>query len=116
MQAIRAPALLSALSDLEFTHALQLYVFRKQTTVAEIRKVHASMREDARAGIIGILPVSEEVFALSHRLAERWTTKLGVRTLDILHVAAALELGADSFETFDQRQRTLAEAIGLKVQ
>ncbi len=116
MQRIDVPALASALGDVEFTNALELYVFRRQITAAEARKVHAHMREDIRAGLIAVSPISPEVFALSLRFVERWTAKLGVRTLDILHVATALELGAEHFETFDRRQKTLAEAIGLKVQ
>jgi predicted nucleic acid-binding protein len=36
-----------------------------------------------------------------------------VRTLDSLHVACALELKAERFWTFDDRQVRLAEAVGL---
>jgi hypothetical protein len=36
------------------------------------------------------------------------TSGLGTRTLDILHLAAAIVLGADSFQTFDDRQKKLA--------
>ena len=38
---------------------------------------------------------------------------LGIRTLDSLHVACALELRADRFWTFDDRQGRLAEIVGL---
>ena len=38
---------------------------------------------------------------------------LGVRTLNSLHTAAALELGADKFWTFKERQARLAQAVGL---
>ncbi len=41
------------------------------------------------------------------------TSDLGTRTLDILHLAAAMVLGADSFQTFDDRQRKLAKFAGL---
>jgi predicted nucleic acid-binding protein len=37
-----------------------------------------------------------------------------VRTLDSLHVACALELKADRFWTFDERQAKLARARGLR--
>lgn len=37
------------------------------------------------------------------------------RTLDILHVAAALELAADGLVSFDRRQRALAGRAGLNV-
>ena len=36
-------------------------------------------------------------------------------TLDTLHVASALQLGAERFFTFDERQANLARAVGLKV-
>lgn len=46
-------------------------------------------------------------------LARRHGPALGVRTLDSLHVACALELKAERFWTFDERQARLAEAVGL---
>ena len=49
----------------------------------------------------------------SIELARRYGPALGVRTLDSLHVACALELRADKFWTFDDRQAKLAEAAGL---
>jgi predicted nucleic acid-binding protein len=47
-------------------------------------------------------------------LSEVHTIALGVRSLDILHVAFALELRCDHFVTCDQRQYALAKAAGLK--
>jgi len=54
--------------------------------------------------------------ALEHcaELARRYASKLGIRTLDTLHVACALELKAIRFWTFDERQAKLARALGLK--
>jgi predicted nucleic acid-binding protein len=43
------------------------------------------------------------------------TRKLGCRTLDVLHVASAVELNLKYFVTFDQRQQQLATAVGLKL-
>jgi predicted nucleic acid-binding protein len=48
-------------------------------------------------------------------LGRRYAPKLGVRTLDTLHVACALELKADRFWTFDDRQAKLAKAQGLNI-
>lgn len=42
------------------------------------------------------------------------TPLLGCRSLDILHVASALTLKRRYFLTFDERQRKLARAVGLK--
>ena len=56
----------------------------------------------------------EKAFEHCAQLARRRAAKLGVRTLDTLHVAAALQLKAERFWTFDERQKKLARAEGLK--
>ena len=48
-------------------------------------------------------------------LSPRHTPKLGTRSLDVLHVACALELKLRLFLTFDERQQRLAAAAGLKL-
>jgi predicted nucleic acid-binding protein len=40
---------------------------------------------------------------------------LGCRSADLFHVAAAAELGADLFLSFDERQMKMAKAAGLTV-
>lgn len=40
---------------------------------------------------------------------------LGVPSMNLLNVAAAVTLKAHTFLTFDTRQRAVAEAAGLKV-
>jgi predicted nucleic acid-binding protein len=44
-----------------------------------------------------------------------YSEALGIRSLDILHVASAIVLGFPEFITFDHRQRALAKAAGLQV-
>ena len=56
----------------------------------------------------------EMSFETCVRLAQQHGTRLAPTTLDTLHVASALELGAERFWTFDERQRKLARAVGLK--
>ena len=48
-------------------------------------------------------------------LSREHTPTLGCRSLDVLHVASAAELGLRYFVTFDLRQQQLARAVGLKV-
>jgi predicted nucleic acid-binding protein len=48
-------------------------------------------------------------------LSRRHTPTLGTRSLDVLHVACALELKRHRFLTFDQRQQRLAAAAGLRL-
>jgi len=48
-------------------------------------------------------------------ISRRFTRAIGCRSLDILHVASALELGLRSFVTFDVRQRNLVVAVNLSL-
>ena len=48
-------------------------------------------------------------------ISRKFTRVLGCRSLDVLHVASALELGLQVFVTFDVRQKQLARAVNLKV-
>lgn len=48
-------------------------------------------------------------------LSREHTASVGCRSLDIIHVASALELELTRFATFDGRQQQLARAAGLKV-
>jgi predicted nucleic acid-binding protein len=48
-------------------------------------------------------------------LSREHTPTLGCRSLDILHVASAIELELSHFATFDARQQQLAQTVGLKV-
>jgi hypothetical protein len=49
----------------------------------------------------------------ARRLSATWSATLGTRSLDILQVASALVLKAETFLTFDARQKKLAKAAGL---
>jgi hypothetical protein len=48
-------------------------------------------------------------------LSEEHSERIGTRSLDLLHVAFALELESELFLICDEQQGTLAEAEGLKV-
>jgi predicted nucleic acid-binding protein len=48
-------------------------------------------------------------------LSRTFSRKFGTRSLDVIHVASALEMKFRSFVTFDRRQQNLAKAVGLKV-
>ena len=51
----------------------------------------------------------------TEQLSLEFTQTLGCRTLDVLHVASALELGRRTFVTFDVRQQQLARSAGLRL-
>lgn len=56
-----------------------------------------------------------EVLAEARRLSEFHAPSGGHRGGDILHVAAAKQMGAGDFLTFDRNQRKLAKVARLKV-
>ncbi len=55
------------------------------------------------------------VLAEAERLSASYTLQQGHRSFDVLHVAAAIHLQATEFLTFDQNQKRLAKAEGLKL-
>ncbi|HMO49731.1 MAG TPA: type II toxin-antitoxin system VapC family toxin [Kiritimatiellia bacterium] len=100
----------------ESRNALRLAVFRKEITPAECQSVLAALEADVKAGSLVETPVSwAEVYTEAEALSAAHTAKLGVRASDVLHVAAAIALGAREFYTFDTRQKTLAVKAGMKV-
>lgn len=113
MSDARLPLMLTPLGELELINALQLRVFRKEVARAEARAAYAAFHADVRGGILAMKPWPATVYAHALRLAQSWSAKLGTRTLDILHVASALALKADTFNTFDDRQKSIAQAAGL---
>ena len=56
---------------------------------------------------------AEAVTRLAGSPSHSHTTSGGHRTLDVLHIATAVHLGAERFLTFDVRQKSLAKHEGL---
>ena len=76
--------------------------------------MYSHLENDTLGGTWIETAMPEHAFETCAELARRYGPKLGVRTLDSLHVACALELKAERFWTFDERQAKLARAEGLK--
>jgi predicted nucleic acid-binding protein len=105
---------LTPLHTAEFCHAIAKQVFLGKISAAESLGVYLDLEHDYEAGIWQRISLPESAFELCAELGRRHGPKLGIRTLDSLHVACALELKADRFWTFDERQARLAKAEGLK--
>lgn len=99
----------------EYAHALSQQVFFKNLTAADAEKAYRDLDSDRASGLWVEVEMPQNVFDLCAELARKYGPKLGVRTLDSLHVACALELKAERFWTFDERQAKLARAEGLKI-
>ena len=106
---------LTPLHRVETAHAIAQQVFQRRISAAEADRAYDNFENDRRAGLWLEAPAPEAALDLAVELARRHVARLGCRTLDTLHIASALELGATKFWTFDQRQERLAKAVGLTV-
>lgn len=102
------------LHSAEFFHAISQQVFRGKIPIGNAEAVYADLERDLIQRLWLESPMPENAFSVCADLARRHGPKLGVRTLDSLHVACALELKAERFWTFDDRQAKLAKSQGLK--
>jgi predicted nucleic acid-binding protein len=112
----------SSLLEFEFIQAIRLQVWRhekdwrKGYVEAEADQMMADWESDVARGSNLLVPVDHDaVLRLARTLALKMTAVGGHRTLDVLHVATAVHLGAKEFLTFDDRQRVLAAHAGLDV-
>jgi len=104
---------LTPLHRAEWTHAIGQHVFQQKITQREAQSVYRAFEHDRETGLWVETGIPEQTFEACIALARNRVARLGVRTLDTLHVALALELKADYFWTFDRRQAKLAQAEGL---
>jgi predicted nucleic acid-binding protein len=106
---------ITVLGELEVLNALQLRVFRKELSAQQVEASLHDFERDLGNGILLLRPLSEQMFERARELSRQTTARLGTRTADLLHVAAALELDAEYLYSFDQQQRKLARRLGLKL-
>jgi predicted nucleic acid-binding protein len=100
----------------EFNNSTRALCSRGLLAPASLRALPAQLKQAFAADDLRAKPLPSYLWWHESELVSRaHTTKFGVRTLDVLHVAAARVLGADAFISFDSRQRDLAKAAGLKV-
>lgn len=102
------------IQEMELTNALRLKVLWGEVTAAQAEAQLAHFATRRRRGLYVFPAMDRSALMESFRQLSAETPRLGCRTLDILHVACALQLRADTFLTFDARQRALAEYAGLQ--
>ncbi len=115
-QKSRAGLPFTPLHRLELRTALRLRVFRGEITVDQRSEAFRELNSDLLDNILVHTPIVwTEAFRLSEELATSYVETLGVRSMDLLHVAIARSLKARDFLTLDSRQKELALAAGMKV-
>jgi len=110
------PILVNSLLELEFMNAIGQRVFRGEMSEDQaltIRRLWCSEFEKGR--LVRDNELSAKVWERARQLSCDYTGRMGGRSLDILHVAVALEIDADVFWSFDKKQSKLAEVVGMQI-
>lgn len=117
MAAHATPLFLTPPLRFETENALRLARFRNLLPADELQRALTDIANDLAVGILVArqLP-ADRLWRECQRLSTSHTLVVGSRAFDILHVAAALLLKADTLLSFDARQRSLATACGLRVE
>jgi len=115
MQASSGECFLTTHGELEVVNAMGLRIFRKEVSPVEAQSALVEFEKDLRDGIFQLRGLTDPILERAQKLSRQTTAKLGTRTADLLHVAAALELGVDCLYSFDLQQRKLAQAMRLKL-
>jgi predicted nucleic acid-binding protein len=106
---------ISSLVEVEAVNAFNLRLFRKEWTHLNTQKAARDLDADIQNGFLSLMALPEAAFGRTKALAVTLTPSIGVRSADLLHVATAIELGANTLYTFDRRQHKAAKAAGLAV-
>ena len=108
---------LSVLNEFELLNAVRFAVFRQVLPAEAGASMLAAFEADVADGRLVIEGCNlAQVLTEAKRLSAGHTVLAGHRSFDILQVAAAVQLKAGLFLSFDANQRALAQAAGLKVQ
>jgi predicted nucleic acid-binding protein len=101
----------------EAENAIRSLPLGKKCSASEAKKALDGIK---RALLEGLLVRREvpilRLYPTAQRLSQHHSNRVSYGAMDVLLVACALELQADTLLTFDERQGELAKAEGLKVQ
>ncbi|MBI2517836.1 MAG: type II toxin-antitoxin system VapC family toxin [Opitutae bacterium] len=103
------------LHTLEVGNALRVLAGGGLLSAEESRALLGQMEDDQQAQrLVSMTMEWPKVFHDAVQLSRGHAARLLCRSLDILHVAVAAELGCARFVSADDRQLALAKAAGLK--
>lgn len=116
LRSMGAPFAYSPIHHLEISNAVRLKVFRREITNAQAAAALRAFRSDVDKGLLAITTAAlPEIFVRAENLSAKYSEQLGTRSLDLLHVAAALESGCKRFASLDSRQRECARRERLEL-
>jgi predicted nucleic acid-binding protein len=114
LNAVGEPFAFSHLHEIEIPNAIRLKRFRGEITRAQETAALRAFRREVDEGRFAHLDYDlATVFKHAEQLSARFSAEHGTRSLDLWHVAAALEAGCTAFASYDARQRQAAAACKL---
>ena len=99
----------------ELINALRLKVLWNEITLEQAETQIALYENRLKRGLYAFPEIDRNSLMKCVLRLGAETPRLGCRTMDIFHVACAVEIGASEFLSFDQRQNALATHAGLKI-
>jgi predicted nucleic acid-binding protein len=112
--------IVSSLVVFEFRQAIWFHVFRRSRGDAvgfpqqTAENALAAFEADLDTGRFALVDADfHSLIQEARRIIESYTARHGVRSMDILHLAAARQFGCDEFLTCDQLQRHIADLEGF---
>ncbi len=103
------------IQEAELVNALRLKAFWKEITPEQAEGQIKHFEDRQRRGLYVFPEIQRGALMQTFRRLSEETPRLGCRTMDIFHVACAVEIAATAFISFDERQRSLAAHAGLQV-
>lgn len=114
--AVPPPILLTDWHRVEIANAFQRAVKNGRITAAQAEVLWQDFTNDVTAGRFEIATIDyEAVLTRTLALTQKHTATIGTRSLDLIHIATALEIEVADFLSFDHRQRQAGSAEGLNV-
>ena len=116
LHSLGAPFFYSHLHEIELPNAIRLKVFRGEISQAQSETALGAFRSDIDSGRLARFSYDlAGIFSAVERLSHKHSATIGARSMDLLHIATALEAGCTHFASFDKRQREYAALEGLNI-
>jgi hypothetical protein len=88
---------LTPLQRVEWNHAAAQHVFQRAIAAEEAARVYSAFEANRKSGVFVEANIPDAAYEKAVELARRHGPQMGIRTLDALRLASALELVQQSF-------------------
>lgn len=116
IETTQEPLPFSHLHAIEIPNAIRLKHFRGEISKSEeAAAIHAFYSDIKEKRLVPCRYDLIEAFHTAEKLSAKFSAEFGTRSLDLLHIAVALEMKCTTFVSWDHRQHKVASLSGMKV-